>query len=68
VTNKEKLLKLVEELSDEDAAEAVDFVEWLLLDEDRLSEEELAEVEIGEAEIARGEKVGWDRVKRDLRL
>ena len=45
MTNKEKLLKLVDELSEADAAEAVDFVQWLLSDEDSLSEEELAEVE-----------------------
>ena len=66
MTNKERLLKLVNDLNEENAAEAVDFVEWLLRDEDSLSEEELDEVKRGEAELARGERVPWKQVKREL--
>ena len=68
MTNKEKLIKLVEDLSEEDAGEAVDFVQWLLLEEDSLTEDELEEVKQGEAELARGERVSWDQVKRELGL
>jgi hypothetical protein len=68
MTNKDKLQKLVEDLSESEAAEAIDFVEWLLADEDSLSAEELAEVKAGEGELARGERVSWDEVKRELGL
>ena len=66
MTVKDELHQLVDLLPDTEAAAALDYVRWLLADEDTLSEEELALVERGLEEIARGEYVTLDELKRIL--
>lgn len=39
---KEELIQLVEQLSEAEAADALDHVQWLLGDEEELTDEELA--------------------------
>ena len=68
MTTKERIHELVDQLADEKTAEAVDYLEWLLLDEDEASPEELAEAERGREQIARGEYVTLDEVKHSLGL
>ena len=66
MTVKEQLHQLVDQLPDADAEEALDYLLWLLAEEDTLTDEELALVELGEAEIARGHYVRLEDLKRDL--
>ena len=61
---KEELHRLVDELSDREAFDALDHVRWLLSDEDELTEEEWDAVREGEAEIARGEYVTLEEIER----
>ena len=66
MTVKQELHHLVELLPDPDAAEALDYVRWLLADGDTLSDEEIEEARLGSEEIARGEYVTLDQLKREL--
>ncbi len=66
VTTKEELHRLIESLDERACVEALDYVQWLLSDDDVLSQEELEEVRQGELEIAQGELVSLDELKRDL--
>jgi len=68
MTTRDRMHELVEQIPDEQTAEAVDYLEWLLLDEDEASPEELAEAKRGREQIARGEYVTLDEVKRSLGL
>ncbi len=52
---KQDLHRLVDELGEADAREALDYLRWLKQETESLTEEELARVRAGEAEIARGE-------------
>ncbi len=60
---KEELHRLVDEMSDREALDALDHVRWLLSDEDELTEEEWEAVREGEAEIARGEYVTLEEIE-----
>ena len=66
MTVKEELHSLVDQLDADNAAEALDYLRWLVTDSETLSEEELAFVREGEAQIARGEYVTLDELKRSL--
>ncbi len=68
MTTKEELRQIVETLNEEDAAELLDYAQWLLEQEDPLSDEELTRAERGLDQIRRGEYVTLDEVKRNLRL
>lgn len=68
MTTKERIIELVEQLTDEDAAETLDYMEWLLSDEEIVSPEEMEATERGFAQIERGEYVTLDEVKRSLNL
>jgi len=68
VTIKERIHELTEQMTDEDAAEALDYMEWLLSDEEVLTPEELDAVDRGMAQIQRGEYVTLEEVKRSLKM
>ena len=61
---KEELHRLVDQLSEREAFDALDHVRWLLRDEDELTDEEWEAVREGEAEIARGEYVTLEEIER----
>lgn len=68
-TTKDELIELVRDLDDEGAADVLDYVRWLLSEEDDpLTEEERSDVEQAEAEVARGDYVTLDELKRKLGL
>ncbi len=68
-TTREELIELIRELDEDGAAEVLDYVRWLLSEEDDpLTEEERAEVELAEAEVARGDYVTLDELERKLGL
>jgi hypothetical protein len=61
MTVREELIELVNTLSDENALDVLDYVQWLLRDEDdELSQEEWEAVRLGEEQIARGESITLD--------
>jgi hypothetical protein len=62
----EQLVQLVDELSPEEAEEVLDYVQWLLLDEDEISDEDMQRVLAGEEQIRRGEYVTLDELRRHL--
>jgi len=66
MTTRARIHELVDQLADEKTAEALDYLGWLLLDEDEASPEELAQAELGRAQIARGEYITLEEVKRSL--
>ena len=68
MTIKERIHELTEQMTDEDAAEALDYMEWLLSDEEVLTPEELDAVDRGMAQIQRGEYVTLEEVKRSLKM
>lgn len=64
---KEELRRLIDQLSDREAFDVLDHVQWLLSDEEEtLTEEELAQVEHDFEAIRRGEYVTLDEIKRQL--
>ncbi len=65
-TIKEEIHELVELLPNAEAADALDYVQWLLAEEDTLTAEEMELVRQGMEEIARGDYVTLDELKRDL--
>jgi predicted transcriptional regulator len=64
---KPELHRLIDELDQEDEPAVLDYLRWLLADEDWLTDEERMAVEEGEAEIARGEYITLDDLIRSLR-
>ncbi len=68
MTTSARMHELVEQIPEEQTAEAVDYVKWLLLDEDEASPEDLAEAERGRAQIASGGYVTLEELKRSLNL
>jgi hypothetical protein len=66
MTTKEELSELVNSLSDEEAADLLDYAHWLLEESEALTTEELARVRQGEEQIRRGDYVTLDKLKRDL--
>src|SRR5207302_7566796 len=66
MTAREKLAELIQTLSEEDAVEALDYVQWLLRDEDTLTPEEWDEVRRSGVDLARGDFVTLDELRRDL--
>jgi hypothetical protein len=66
MTTKEELRQLVDTLSDQDAADLLDYAHWLLEESDILTPEDMARVREGEDQIRRGEYVTLDSLKREL--
>ena len=79
MTAKEKLRELVDELSEVEAAEALDilavrqrhdpiveFLENAPLDDEPVSAEEEAAVQVAREEIARGETISLDELRTEL--
>ncbi len=60
MTVREELHQLVEQFTDDDLDEVLDYIQWLLRPEDTLTERELARVHRGEDEIERGDVVRLD--------
>jgi hypothetical protein len=54
---KDEIHSLVDQLTEDDAADVLDYLHWLRTDVETLSEEQLARVQRGEEQIARGEYV-----------
>ena len=68
-TTKEEIIELVRALDEDGAVEVLDYVRWLLSDEDDpLTDEERSEVERAEAEVASGDYVTLDELERKLGL
>lgn len=63
---KHELHRLIDLLDGEDEESALEYLQWLLLDEDTLTEQELAAVKEGEAQIERGEYITLDSFVRSL--
>ena len=68
MTTKEELRRLVESLSEQDAADVLDYVQWLLEEPETLTPEEIERVREGEEQIARGEYITLEHLSRDLKL
>jgi hypothetical protein len=68
-TTKDELIELVRDLDEAGAADVLDYVRWLLSDEDEpLTADERSEVEQAEAEVAQGDYVRLDELERRLGL
>jgi len=67
-TTKEELRRLVDTLSDDAAAELLEYARWLQQESETLTDEERNLVLQGEEEIRRGDTVPWDELRRDLDL
>ncbi len=66
MTVKEDLHRLVELLPEDEAAEALDYLHWLMLDGETLADGESQMLRKGEEEIARGEYVTLDDLERSV--
>ena len=67
MTTRERMCESVEQIPDEQTAEAVDYLEWLVSDEEVLAPEELEAVNRGIAQSERGEYVTLEEAKRSLK-
>ena len=61
---KEELIQRLNELSDQDLAEVLDFVRVLQEEPEELSPEESAQLRASREEVARGEWARWQDIKR----
>jgi cytochrome c553 len=68
MTAKEELRQIVDALSEEDAAELLEYAHWLQQEGETLSDAEIARVQHGEEQIRRGETVSWDQLRRELNM
>ena len=68
MTTKDELRDLVDTLSEQEAAEVVDYIHWLLDEAEALTPEEIERVRKGEEQIARGEYITLGQLRRDLGL
>lgn len=66
MTVKDELIELVNDLDDKGAADVLDYVRWLLVEEEDLTPEEWAEVRLGKKQIARRESIMLDELLREL--
>lgn len=66
MTVKDELIELVNDLDDKGAADVLDYVRWLLVEEEDLTLEEWAEVRLGKKQIARRESIMLDELLREL--
>ncbi|HEY8490045.1 MAG TPA: hypothetical protein VIO14_03535 [Dehalococcoidia bacterium] len=66
MTVKEELHRLVDQLPDPEAEDALEYLRWLLSEEEVLTPEEMDRVKAGEAELARGDSTTLDDLKRRL--
>jgi len=55
---------LIDQLGSEEAEETLDYIRWLLADEDTLTEAELEDARLGAEEIRRGEFTTLDEYLR----
>jgi cytochrome c553 len=67
-TTKDELRRILDALSDEDAAELLEYAHWLRQTGETLSDEEVARVTEGEEQLRRGERVPWDTLRRELNV
>jgi cytochrome c553 len=67
-TTKDELRQILDALSDEDAAELLEYARWLRQTGETLSDEEVARVTEGEEQLRRGERVSWDTLRRELNV
>jgi cytochrome c553 len=67
-TTKDELRQILDALSDEDAAELLEYARWLRQTGETLSDEEVVRVTEGEEQLRRGERVSWDTLRRELNV
>jgi hypothetical protein len=67
-TVRSRLALEIDDLGEDEAAEIIEYLEWVAMPADTLSDEELAEVEKADAAIARGEYSFLEEVRRKLGL
>ena len=63
---KQEIHRLVDLLEEADEESALEYLQWLLMDEDILTNKELMAVKEGEAQIARGEYITLDDLIKSL--
>ena len=68
MTTKDELRQIVDTLSDEDAAELLEYAHWLQQEGETLSDAEIARVQHGEEQMRRGQSVSWDELRRTLNV
>lgn len=61
---KQELIRRLDELSDRELAEVLDFVRVLQQEPEELSPEETEELQASRGEVGRGEWVRWQDIKR----
>lgn len=61
----QELHNIIDQLGESDAEETLDYIRWLMADEDSLTDEELEDAKLGEAEIRRGEFITLDDYRRE---
>jgi hypothetical protein len=66
VTIKRQLHSLVDLLDDENADEALDYLQWLVSDAETVSGQDLERTRRGEEQIARGEYVTLQELRQEL--
>lgn len=66
MTMRQELHRLIDLLEDEDEESALEYLQWLINDEDVLTDEERDAVKEGESEIARGEYITLDQLAQSL--
>lgn len=68
MTVKQALREWIDRMSDEEAAELLDRLEWEATDEEELTPEELEDLKRSREELARGEFVDGEELFRELGL
>ena len=65
---KEELRQIVDTLSDEDAAELLEYAHWLQQEGETLSKAEIARGQHAEEQVRRGDTVSWEELRRELNM
>jgi hypothetical protein len=61
---KDEIHSLVDQLTEDDAADVLDYLRWLIIDVETLTDEQLARVQGGQAQFARGEYITLSELRR----
>ena len=61
----QELHTMIDQLAENEAEETLDYIRWLMADEDSLTEAELDDARLGEAEIRRGKFITLDDYRRE---
>jgi hypothetical protein len=61
---KDEIHSLVDQLTEDDAADVLAYLHWLTIDVETLTDEQLARVQGGQAQFARGEHITLGELRR----